>query len=817
MRTILQDLLVGWRLLAKNPGITAVGVLSLGLGIGANTAIFTIVNALFIHTVPVQDPDRLMFVYTLDSHNAGYLGQSFLNYKDYRDQNQVFSGMLLYSSIGVTLTNSGQPEPASAEIVSGNYFDVLGVRPAVGRSFQPEEDRAPGANPVTVISYGLWKRKFGGDPGILSSPIHVNGHRFTVIGVAPQGFRGTNALIGADLWFPMMMYEQVHPMARQFSSRRALLLTAIGRIRPGLNREQAEAGIKTTAAQLAAAYPRENEGRTATLLPLAEGVINPNIRSKFIRVGGLMSGIVVLVLLIACINVANLLLARAGARRKEIAIRLSLGATRGRIIRQLLTESVLLGFLGGLAGLLLAWWGRAVLWSVRPPMLNNDELAFSFDLRVLLFTAALSLATGLLFGLVPALQTSRSDLVVELKERTSQFIGAPHVGSMRNMLVIGQVALSLVALIGAGLFVRSLQHAQRMNPGFETQHMLVLTYDLGPLGYSEQRGREFNRRVIERTTAMPNIQSAALASNPPFALISARTVFLEGHEAAGDSRGNIITMNHVGAEYFRTLGIPVIRGRDFSYFDTDTSPKVAIINQAMAKFFWPGSDDAAIGKHFHFFNDTTNWQIVGIARDTTYVEIGEKPVPVIYVPLTQAYVPLVTLHVRTIGDPAMVMTAVRQQVQALDPNLLLRLVRTMPQVIDESLWAPRTGAALLSAFGLLALVLAIVGIYGVISYSVNQRVRDIGIRMALGAGPFQILREVLTDGVALVGAGVAAGIGCALLVTRLLVSFLFGVSTTDPLTFAGVSLLLGAVALAACYFPARKATRVLPSIALRHE
>jgi putative ABC transport system permease protein len=347
--------------------------------------------------------------------------------------------------------------------------------------------------------------------------------------------------------------------------------------------------------------------------------------------------------------------------------------------------------------------------------------------------------------------------------------------------------------------------------------MLVLTYDLGPFGYSEQRGREFHRRSIERTTSVPNVQSASLASNPPFAAPLARTVFLEGQEAASGSRGNIITVNNVGAEYFRTMGIPLMKGREFSPFDNENAPKVAIINQAMATFFWPASDDAAIGKHFRFFNDPANWQIVGIARDATTLEIGEKPRSLIYIPLAQAYVPLVTLHVRTTGDPTLALTSVRQQVQSLDPNLLLRLVRTMPQVINDSLWAPRTGATLLSCFGVLALVLAIVGIYGVISYSVNQRIRDIGIRMALGAGPLQILKEVLTDGFALVGAGVAAGIGCALLVTRLLATFLFGVSTTDPLTFAAVSLLLSAVAFAACYFPARKATRVLPSTALRHE
>jgi predicted permease len=815
MRNVARDLVLGARLLAKNPGLTAVAVLSLGLGIGANTAIFTIVNALFIHSVPVQDPAGLVFMYTLDARNPGYLGHSYLNYKDYRDLNQVFSGLLLFSSIGVSLTNSGEPEPAIAEIVSGNFFDVLGVKTLMGRAIQPDEDRVPGASPVAVISHGLWTRKFAAAPGIVGSSIHLNGNRFTIIGIAPPGFQGPNALISADLWVPMAMYEQVYPLVRQVTSRRALLFTLIGRLKPGMRREQAEAGMKTTAAQLATRYPQENEGRTITLLPLTEGLINPNLRDKFIHVGRLMMAIVGLVLLIACINVANLLLARAGSRRKEIAVRISLGASRGRLIQQLLTESLLLAFLGGLAGIVFAWWGRAVLWSVRPPMLLYDQVQLAFDLRVLLFTFGLSVLTGLLFGLVPALQTTRTDLFTELKERTSQFIGAPRTGSLRNLLVVGQVALSLVALIGAGLFVRSLQNAQRINPGFETERLLVLTYDLG--GYSESQGRDFNRRALERVASVPYVQSAALASNPPFTSFLARTVLVEGQEVTAGQKGHIIDVTNVGAEYFRTVSIPVVKGRDFSPFDNQNSLKIAIINRTMAKYFWPGKDDAAIGKHFRFYNDTINWQIVGIARDANYLEIGEKPRLMIYLPLSQAHAALVTLYVRTTGNPSFAIAAVRKEVQSLDPNLLLRYVRTMPQVISDSLWAPRTGAALLSCFGLLALALAIVGIYGVISYSVNQRVRDIGIRMALGAAPMQILREVFTDGFTLVGAGIAAGVGCALLVTHLLAGFLFGVNTADPLTFLLVSLLLCAVAFAACYLPARKATKVHPSIALRHE
>jgi predicted permease len=816
MRTVVRDLALGTRLLLKTPALTIVAILSLGLGIGANTAIFTIVNALFIHTVPVQDPGNLMYVYTLDFRIPGYLGHSYLNYKDYRDLNQVFSGLTLYTTIGVSLTNNGEPEPAIAEISSGNFFDVMGVKAAVGRTFQPDEDRLPGANPVAVISYNLWQRRFAGTSEILGKPIHLNSHRFIIIGVAPQGFHGPNALVSADLWVPMMMYEQVFPMVKQVSSRRALLFNVVGRLKPGMTRAQAEAGIKTTAAQLATRYPQENEGRTVTLLPLAEGAINPNLRDKVVRVGQLMTGVVALLLLIACINVANLLLARAGSRRKEIAIRVSLGATRGRIIRQLLTESLLLSSLGGLAAIVIAWWARAILWSIRPPLLRNEQIELAFDMRVLLFTLALSVLTGVIFGLAPALQASRTDLVVELKERTSQFIGAPHAASLRNLLVVGQVALSLVALIGAGLFVRSLQNAQRDNPGFEIERMLVLSYDLGQ-SYTEQRGREFNRRALERVTSVPYVQSAALSSSPPFTLFLARTVFVEGQEAATGQKGPSINVTNVGPEYFRTVSIPIVKGRDFTTFDNENSEKVAIVNQTMAKYFWQGSEDAAIGKHFHFLNDTTNWQIVGIARDSTYMEIGEKPRSMIYLPLHQAYSPLLTMYVRTVGNPTLATAAVRKEVQSLDPNLLLRRLRTMPEVISESLWAPRTGAQLLSLFGVLALALAIVGIYGVISYSVNQRIRDIGIRMALGAAPMRILKEVLGDGFTLVGAGIAAGIGIALLVTNLLSPFLFGVSKADPLTFVLVSLLLCAVAFAACYLPARRATKVHPSIALRHE
>ncbi len=803
-------------MLRRSPGLTFVAVLSLALGIGANVSIFTVVNAVFIHALPVTDPAGLYVVYTQDARNPGYLLQSYPNFKDYRDMNQVFSGMTLFCTLGLSLTGSGDPQPLVTEMVAANYFDVLGVRPIVGRTFQPEEDKVAGTAPVAVISYNLWQRKFAGDREVLGKPVHINGRRFTVIGVAPEGFQGPNLLLAAEVWIPMSNYPQLHPLARLVNGRHNLMFTAIGRLKPGMSAEQAQAGMRTVAAQLATSYPQDDEGRTVALMPLAEGSVNPTQRGDFVRVAQLMTAVVGLVLLIACINVANLLMARAGARRKEIAVRLSLGASRGRVIQQLLTESVLLSVLGGAAGILLAMALRPALWSIRPPLLKFGALDLSFDTHVLLFTLGISLLTGLVFGLAPALQISRTDLVTELKERTSQYVGQPQAASLRNLLVVGQVALSLVALIGAGLFLRSLEKKQQVDPGFETHHLLVLTYDLGSAGYNEQRAREFHQRVVERVLRVPSVVSASLATNEPFKASPARAVIIEGHEDANHGKGNVIAVDNVGSDYFHSVGIPILKGRGFTDYDNETAPRVAVVNQTFAKYFWPGQD--AMGKRFHFTRDATaEWQIVGVARDAVYLDVGEKTRPMIYVPLKQMHDSIVTLHVRTAGDPALVVQAVRQAVQPLDPNLLLRLVRTMPQVIDQTLWAPRTGATLLSGFGLIALVLSVVGIYGVISFSVNQRVRDIGVRMALGATPMQILKEVLTNGCLLVGSGIAAGIGCALLVTRLLKDFLFDISATDPVTFLAVTLLLGVVALAACCLPALKATRVHPATALRHE
>lgn len=801
-------------MLAKTPGFTAVAVFSLALGIGANTSMFSVVNALFLQSFPVEDPGSLVSLYTLDNKNAGFLPSSYLNYKEYRDRNQVFSGLLLYSGIPLSLGDGGEPEQIVGQMVSGNYFDVLGVKPVLGRTFAPEEDSMPGSHPVAVISHGLWMRKFGGDAAVLGRSLRLNGSLFRIIGVAPKDFYGANALVSAEIWVPMMMYEQVFPRAEHIQHRRALLFSSIGRLRPGVGREQAEAAMRVMAGRLEREYPEDNSGRTITLVPTSQALINPNVRKDLLRTGVLLMSIVGMVLLIACANVANLLMVRATARTKEVALRLALGAGRGRLIRQFLTEGALLSLLGGVGGLLLAWWGRQVLWAMRPPILLARGLKPLIDARVLTFTLLLSLFTGLVFGVAPALRAARTDLIAELKERGAGLATRSRLHP-RNVLVVCQISLSLIALVAAGLFLGSLRNAQRIDPGFETRHLLVLSYDLRAAGYTEARGREFHRLLLERVRSLPRVRDAALGADGPFAAGLARTVFVEGREAESDGRGFLALYNNVDEHYFDAVRIPIVKGRGFTALDGERAPRVAIINQAMANRFWPGQN--AVGKRLRFFGDDLRVEVVGIARDANYVSLGEEPRAAVYVPLAQNYSAAVTLHVRTAGDPAAMAAAARREIRSVDPKLLLTDIRTIGEVIDEALWAPRTGAILLGAFGALALLLASIGIYGVVSYSVGRRAREMGIRMALGARPANVLRVVLGDGAILIGSGVVFGSLFSLALNRFFAGLLFGVNTADPAIYAAVCAVLALVALAACYLPARRATKVDPAVALRYE
>ncbi len=824
MGTLQQDIRYSFRMIAKNPGFSAIAVLSLALGIGANTTIFTVVNAILLHPLPVQDISSLIQMDTVDTKtmvtqaNATKLGMSFPNFQDYQRQNQVFAGLSCISEGPMTWSGGAEPRQITGQLVSANYFDVLGVRPAVGRFFLPDEDKKIGGNNVVVLSYSLWSDKFGSDAGIIGKPITLNATPYTVIGVAPHGFKGTFSFGSAELvWIPVSMYTQALSgfFRDEFNDRRLLGTVVVGRLKPGVSLSQAEASLKTIALHLQSEFPKDNAGRSVALTPLADAAVGANNYSQINLAGGLMMSIVGLVLLIACVNLANLLLAQAARREKEIGLRAALGASRNRLLRQMLTESLVLSLLAAIAGLAIAYGGRTALWSYRPPLIGENDLDLSFDSHVLLFTLTMALLTAVLIGLAPAIKSATPNLAEILRiggrGGTLGWTRSP----LRSLLVVAEIALALVALIGAGLFIRSMQNAQRIDPGFESEKLFMMAFDLGALHYEEGRAQQFFHSVVERAQATPGVESATIASDFPLGGGFARTVFPEGQDEATGYRGTLTQLDDITPGYFETLRIPLVRGRIFNDGDRQTTTQVAIVNEAMVQQFWPNVDP--LGKRFHFFGVPGLREIVGVVKDTVINNIGEKPQPLIYLPITQDYSPAVTLQVRTTGKPEAVIGTLRSQVQTIDTNLAITNVQTIQEIMIQGLWAPRMAAGLLTVFGGLALVLAIVGVYGVLSYSVSQQTREIGIRMSLGAQPGEVLRLVIGQGFRLAAAGLALGLLAAFTLMRLLSSLLFGISAHDPVTFGGVSLVLAGAAILACYLPARRATRVDPIIALRYE
>jgi predicted permease len=818
-----EDLRYAARLLLKSPVFTLAAVASLGLGVGANTTIFSLVNEVLLNPLPVHEPSRLVSLYTTDAKNRarfqGFMTISYPNFRDYREQaGHVFSGVAGSLFVPLSLTSGGEPEQVFGELVTGNYFDVLGVRASVGStfSFTAAEDEQLGAHPVVVMSDGLWKRRFGANPSIVGGTVELNRRRFTVLGVAPPRFRGVNAVGGPAFWLPVSNHKQLLTgfAAENFDDRRALLVNVVARLKPEVTARQADSALSTIAAGLEKAHPKENDSRGATLAPLTG--FNPEFRRDVSLAGAVLMGVVALVLLIACANVANLLLARAAGRRREIAIRISLGASRGRLIRQLLTESALLGLLAGGAGLLIARLSQDVLWSMRPPFLNADALDLRLSPTVLAFTVLVSLFTALLFGLVPALQLSRPQLADHLKDRTNRPSGYGRLFALRNVLVMAQVALSLVTLVGAGLFLRSLHNAQRTDPGFETRHLLLLSFDAGAEGYTGESAAAFQRTVLDRVRALPAVKGAVLASS---GLLDGggflRTVFPEGVDQNDRRNGRLTPLNQVGPGYFETLGIPIVRGRGFSEGDRAGAPMVAVVNETMARRLWP--DQEALGKRFRCFGEDWIIEVVGVARDAKYFTIGEDAQPFFYLSLFQHPSAAVTLHARTAGDPAAALGTVRGQVQSLDARMPITNVLTIRQLFDQALWAPRMSASLLGAFGALALVLAAIGVHGVVSYSVAERTQEFGIRMALGARPVDMLRLVMRQTLLTASIGAAVALLVAYAATRGLGNLLIGVRTGDPVTFGTTVAVILMVALAASAWPAWRASRINPLVALRYD
>jgi predicted permease len=823
MTTFVSDLRYGLRLLLRSPVFTGVATLSLALGIGANTTVFSLVNAVLLSPLPVHEPSRLVSLFTTDKANRGgffdFMNTSRPNFLDYREENEVFDGLVAFMGVGLSVTGGqGEPEHIFGGMVSGDYFQALGVKPALGRAFLPEEDRTPGAHLVAILSHGLWQRRFGGDPALAGGTVTLNGQPFTIVGVAPAGFRGTFAIGGPDVWVPVMTHPQLLRgfQAEVFDDRRGLLWNVVGRLKPGVTLDQAEANVVTIATQLEQEYPAPNGGRSARLLPLSQATIDPALRGNVVTASVVLTIVVALVLLIACANIANLLLARAAAREREVAVRVSLGAGRGHLLRQFLTESVLLAGLGGAAGLLVAFWAQHALWTLRPAFLQANAIDLSPDWRVLAFTLGVSVATGVSFGLAPAAHASRPGLVNGLKERTGQGGASLRGLSLRNALVVGQVALSVVALVASGLFLRSLSHAQRIDPGFETARLAVLSVNLESQGYNEARGLEFLRVARERAAEVPGVEAVTVGTNVPLGPGGfARTVFPEGVDATDRRNGRFAQINVVVPGYFAAMRIPLVRGRDFTEADASGSPAVVVINETMARQFWP--DREAVGQRFRFFGLPNLVEVVGVARDIKYNFLGENPQPFVYQPLRQAWGGGVTLHVRSAGDPALVLGPVRQEIQHLDRHLPITNVFAMRDVLAQSLWAPRMTALLLGVFAALSLVLAIVGLYGLLAYEVTQRTREVGIRLALGAERREVVGLVIRHAMTLTATGIALGIGLAFVLSRYAASLLYDVSPTDAVTYVAIPLLLAAAALSASYLPARQAARVDPVIALRFD
>jgi putative ABC transport system permease protein len=830
MNSIQHDLRYAMRSLLRAPGFTAVAVLTLALGIGATAAIFSIVNAVLLRPLPgVEEPDRLAAVYTSDFSSGIYGASSWPDYADYRESVAAFSELAAFTGFTpeMNLGAGGGAERVGVVLASGNYFETLGAVAAVGRTLLPADDRPTGANAVAVLSHSLWLQRFGGDPDVVGSTIHLNGRAFTVIGVAPAGFHGTQLAAVPDAWIPLSMAELSFGDASILESRGSRWLGMIGRLAPGATIERATTEVRTVAARLAVSYPNTNRGtlqapddpRPMTLVPASQAMIDPAEREAVVMVAWLLGAAASLVLLIGCANLANLQLARATARGSEFALRFSLGASRRRVVRQLLTESLLLALPGGLAGLLVALTlaDRILTSGLAAELVATEAMPASvLDYELLACALLLSLGAAATFGLVPALQGSRTELASVLKENGSRATKGRGYFGLRNALVVGQVALALLLLIGAGLLVQSLRQVLAVDRGYTLERALIASIDLRSADYGEADGLAFLATLKERIEAQPQVTASAYARVVPVSPSGIRRgAAIDGYlPQPGEDME--INLNVVGRDYFQTMGISLLRGRGFLTTDRATSAPVAVVNEAFGRRYFDGDDP--VGGVFRYGGpDGEPIRIVGMVRDGKYRSLREAPLPYIYVPLSQNYIPDVNLVVSTSSEPMDSAPLVRAELKRLDPGLPLFGVRTLGQHLGLLVTTERTVSRLVVAFGVVALMLAMLGIYSLMTFLVEQRTREIGTRVALGAGSGAVLRLILGRGVLLMLVGLGVGLAAALGATRILSSMLYGVSATDPGIFAGITLLLVTVAMVACYIPARRATKVDPMTALREE
>jgi putative ABC transport system permease protein len=804
MQSFWQDLRYGARMLLKNPGFTLIAVLTLALGIGANTAIFSVINGVLLSALPYPQPEQLAMIWC-DNRRQGIPDDitSYPNFVDWRDRNKTFQGMAGMTSTTLHLTGVGEPEEIHAATVSINFFQVIGVDPRLGRGFTAEEER-PGSERVVILSHALWQRRFGGDPGILNKTISLSGISNTVVGIMPPGFQFPE---NTDMWRPLA------PSDGMRAARFGFFLPVVGRLKPGVTRAQAQADLDVIANQIEQQFP-DMAGYGVNVVPVLEQTVGAIRRTLMILFVAVM-----FVLLIACANVANLLLARAAGRRREVALRAALGAGRWRIVRQLLTENLLLAALGGVFGVLLAWWGLRLLVDLSPaniPRLENIRL----DGRVLWFTLGLSLLTGLIFGLAPALQTTQLKLGETLKEGGRTGSGGRSARLIRGVLVVVEVALTLVLLVGAGLLIRSFWRLQQVDPGFKTDNVLTLRLSLPRSRYTDgAQAASFFDRLQERLAALPGVVAVSATTDIMLQRLATSSNFtIENRPRDPSELALELPFDRVQPNYFQMMGIQLLQGRTFTAQDGRDSPRVAIVNETFVKRYFPNEDP--IGKRFTFGDGGPNAQwiaIVGVVRDTKRQGV-DQPIRIeSWMPLAQSPARSMEVVLRTTGDPLALGNSAREAIWSIDRDLPIPRIQTMEQNLSTRVAQRRLNMLLLGLFASVALVLSAVGIYGVMNYTVTQRTNEIGIRVALGAQIRDVLRLVVGEGMILALAGVVIGLVMTFAMTRLMASLLFGVSASDPLTFAAIAALLFGVALLACWIPARRATEVDPMVALRYE
>jgi predicted permease len=817
MDLLRQDVRYALRRLAATPGFTMIAVLSLALGIGANTAMFSVINAILLRPLPVADVDRLVDLYTSDSGGVQHATSSYPDFRDMRALSSVFADATAWE-LFIAPVERGEPSPelVMGEVVSGSYFDVLGVETVLGRPFQRDEDAAPGAHPVAIIGHGYWQRNFGGNPAVIGSTLRLGSGTFTIIGVTPPGFAGMLRGIRADVFIPMAMVEAVKSGADRLEQRGSRGLFIKARLRDGVSLAQADVALQDLARRLALEHPETNEGRAMSALPTRDVAIMP-IADRVLRpVALLLLAVVGLVLLIACANLAGFLLARAADRKREIAVRLALGAKRAQLVRQLLVESVALALLGGLAGIALAWIATRLLMGYQPPLPIPIQLDIPIDGRVLLYTLLVSVLAGVGFGMAPGLQATRPDVAPTLRDESGG-TGARSKSRLRHGLVITQIAVCLVLLIASGLFLRSLLQAQRIDPGFDTSPAAIVRFVPGMVGYDDARGLAFFETLAERLRARADIDEVAMADRLPLgATVQTRNVNFDGMDPPAGRDAFDIDFANIDAAYFDVMQVPIIDGRGFSSADQAGAPSVAVVSQTLAGRFFPDGD--AVGRTLYLGEDRSSpATVIGVAADALVRTLGEDPRPYLYLEARQTGASGLMVVARgRIPDDAL-LRAVRDEAAAIDPRIPALEAMTMEQHLALMLFPPRMAALLLSTFGALGLLLAAVGIWGVVSYAVARRTREVGIRMALGARPRDAVLLLTSGGARLVLIGAGTGILLAAAVSRLLSRYLFGVAAFDPLTFLGVPLLLALVGVGAAWLPARRAASIDPIRAIRSD